>query len=188
MVTMTLIPQSRPLTRADLETMPDDDGHRYELIDGVLVVTPAPRWGHQDVVGRLYLLLSGACPENLQVILAPFDVALADDTVMQPDLLVARFADITERDLPTVPLLAVEVASPSTRLFDLNTKKAKFDEAGIQAFWVVDPEALWLRVWERRDGELVEVAHVSGEETFATHVPFPVEVTPARLRRAAPGA
>ncbi len=187
MVTVTPIPQSRPLTRADLDEMPDD-GHRYELIDGVLVVTPSPRWGHQDVVGRLHLLLSAACPDDLQVVLAPFDVALADDTVMQPDLLVARFADITDRDLPTVPLLAVEVASPSTRLFDLNTKKAKFDESGIPAFWVVDPEALWLRAWERRDGALVEVAHVSGDETFTTDVPFPVTVVPARLRRAASGA
>lgn len=58
MVTMTLIPQSRPMTLADLDGVPDD-GHRYELIDGVLVVTPSPRWGHQDVVGRLHLLLSG---------------------------------------------------------------------------------------------------------------------------------
>lgn len=107
---------------------------------------------------------------------------------MQPDLLVARFADIAERNLPTVPLLAVEVASPSTRLFDLNTKKARFDEAGIEAYWVVDPEALWLRVWERRGGVLAEVADVGGEETFTTQVPFPVEVTPARLRRATPGA
>ena len=184
MVTMTPIPQSRPLTRADLADMPDD-GHRYELIDGVLIVTPSPRWGHQDVVGRLHLLLSEACTPELQVVLAPFDVALADDTVMQPDLLVARFDEITDRDLPSVPLLAIEVASPSTRLFDLNTKKAKFDEAGIEAFWVVDPEALWLRAWERRGGELVEVAHVRGEETFATEVPFPVEITPVTLRRAA---
>ncbi len=45
MGTMTTLPRGRPLTRADLEAMPED-GHRYELIDGVLVVTPAPSWQH----------------------------------------------------------------------------------------------------------------------------------------------
>ena len=54
--TTTGLPFGRPLTRADLETLPDD-GHRYELIDGTLVVSPAPRRGHQVVVGNLYLLL-----------------------------------------------------------------------------------------------------------------------------------
>lgn len=183
MVTMTLTAVPGPLTRAELDAMPDD-GRRHELIDGVLIVTPAPRWGHQDVVGRLYLLLCNACPEQLQVVLAPFDVALSDDTVLQPDLLVAEFADITDRDLPKVPLLAVEVASPSTRLFDLNTKKARYDEAGIGAYWVIDPEARRLRVWERRSNVLVEVADVGPDETFTTDVPFTLEVIPGRLRRA----
>lgn len=49
------------------------------------------------------------CPDELEVLLAPFDVAISDDTVMQPDLLVARRADFTNRDLPMAPLLAVEV-------------------------------------------------------------------------------
>jgi len=101
---------------------------------------------------------------------------------MQPDLLVARRSDFTERDLPQAPILAVEVSSPSTRLFDLNVKKARFDEAGIEAYWVVDPDVPRLRAWERRDGELVQVADVSDEEAFTTTVPFPVEVRPSELR------
>ncbi len=85
---MTTLPFSRPLTRADLETMPDD-GHRYELIDGTLVVSPAPRLGHQTIVGNLHLALRAACPPELAVILAPFAVALADDTEVQPELVPA---------------------------------------------------------------------------------------------------
>ena len=182
MVTVTMLPQSRPLTAADLETMPDD-GHRYELIDGVLVVTPAPGWSHQDVVGSLHVLLYQTCPEDLAVVLAPFDIALAEDTVMQPDILVARRDDITQRNLPTAPLLAVEVASPSTRLFDRNTKKARFELAGTPSFWVVDPDEPSLTVWELHDGEYAEIAHVVGDDTFAASLPFPVDVTPSALRR-----
>ena len=112
MTTVTALPQSRPLTRADLESMPDD-GHRYELLDGTLVVTPAPGNRHQGAVGKLYVALAHACPGNLAVRLAPFDVVLADDTVVQPDLLVTSRSALTERGLPGAPLLAVEVLSPA---------------------------------------------------------------------------
>src|SRR3954470_13652995 len=123
MVHVSLLPQSRPLTRSDLDALPDD-GHRYELIDGALIVTPAPSWQHQTIVGELHVLLHAACPAHLQVLLARFDVVLALNTVVQPDLLVARRSDLTLRDLPTAPLLAVEVLSPSTRLIDLALKRA----------------------------------------------------------------
>ena len=53
------LPRGRPLTREDLDAMPED-GHRYELLDGVLVVSPAPRYLHQLAVGELHLLLHAA--------------------------------------------------------------------------------------------------------------------------------
>lgn len=67
------------------------------------------------MLGELFVLLRAACPADLKVLLAPFDVALAADTVVQPDIVVARRTDLTSRDLPTAPVLAVEVLSPSTR-------------------------------------------------------------------------
>jgi Uma2 family endonuclease len=85
------LPFGRPLTRADLQVLPDD-GHRYELVDGTLVVSPAPRLPHQRMVGNLYMALRAACPPHLEVVLAPFAVALADDTELQPDLLVSARA------------------------------------------------------------------------------------------------
>jgi Uma2 family endonuclease len=78
------LPHGRALTRADLEALPAD-GHRYELLDGVLVVTPPPSWPHQDVVLNLAIALKAACPDGLHVVVAPFAVALADDTELQPD-------------------------------------------------------------------------------------------------------
>lgn len=180
MVTVTTLPRSQPFTRADLEQMPDD-GHRYELVDGALIVTPAPSYRHQDVVGNLYSALKAGCPRHLKVLLAPFDVTLADHTVLQPDLLVARRTDFTERDLPTAPLLAVEVLSPSTRLIDLDLKRARYQAAACLSYWVVDPDALALTAWELRDDAYVEVAQVSGDNEYAARSPYPVSLRPADL-------
>ena len=180
MVDVTLLPRSRPLTREDLEAMPDD-GHRYELIDGALIVTPAPSRRHQRAVGHLHVLLHAACPDDLEVLLAPFDVALAEDTVVQPDVLVAHRRDLTSRDLPVAPLLAVEVLSPSTRHIDLALKRARYEAAGCASYWVIDPDVPSIIAWDLRGSAYVETAHVSGEDTFRPNTPYDVSVVPARL-------
>lgn len=180
MRTVTTVPRSLPLTHADLEAMPDD-GRRHELIDGVLVVTPSPGLRHQVVVGSLFALLKAACPEGLIVLVAPFDVVLDDSTVLQPDLLVARSTDFTERDLPTAPLLAVEVLSPSTRRMDLTLKRARYEAAGCPSYWAVDPAQLTLTAWQLRGGAYVEIAHAELTETAHLRQPFPVDVRPADL-------
>lgn len=167
-------------TRDDLDAMPDD-GRRHELIDGVLVVTPAPGLAHQQVVGELYLLLRQGCPPDLQVLLSPFDVTLSDDTVMEPDLLVARTRDLTTRDLPVPPLLAVEVLSPSTRVVDQTLKRARLEAAGCRSYWLVDPHEPSLLALELVEGAYVEVAHVVGEETWQATQPFEVVLRPSAL-------
>lgn len=182
MVGMPVLPQSRPLTADDLATVPDD-GHRYELVDGTLIVTPAPSTRHQRAVARLLKALLDAAPEHLEVLAAPYDVRLADDTVLQPDVLVCRRADLTEENLPTAPLLAVEVLSPSTRLVDLNLKHGRYEAAGCPSYWVVDPDEPSLRAWDLRDGAYVEIALVTGAEQFSTTLPCAVAVRPGDLVR-----
>jgi Uma2 family endonuclease len=174
------LPRSRPLTYDDLEQMPDD-GHRYELIDGSLVVTPAPSAMHQRAVKRLLLLLDHAAPPDLEVFVAPFDVVLSVSTVMQPDVLVARRADLTEKNLPAAPALAVEVLSPSTRRIDLGTKRLAFESAGVPSYWVVDPAEPSLTVFELDGGTYREVARVTGHEAYTARRPFAAVVVPAEL-------
>jgi len=180
MTAVTTLPWSRPLVRADLDAMPDD-GHRYELIDGVLIVSPAPVPLHQRVVGRLFRLLDDACPDDCEVLIAPLDVVLADDTVMEPDVLVGRRADFTPRDLPAAPLLAVEVLSPSTRRFDLTLKWSRFEAAGVGSYWVVDPDEPSLTAWDLIDGAYQQVARVVGDDRYAAARPYDVVVSPAAL-------
>jgi Uma2 family endonuclease len=178
---VTTLPRSRPLTAADLETVPED-GHRWELVDGTLVVTPAPSRRHQLVSSHLHVLLATHCPPALRVLSAPTDVRLADDTVLLPDLLVVSREEFDD-DQPLRPLLVVEILSPSTRLVDLSLKRSRFELAGIPAYWTVDPDALELRAWELRSSGYVEAAHVSGDETYAATDPIRVDVVPADLVR-----
>ncbi|MFT7837469.1 Uma2 family endonuclease [Saccharothrix sp. BKS2] len=178
---MTHKAYGRPYTVEDLEGMPDD-GHRYELIDGVLIVGPAPGFRHQKVVVKLVGQLDAACPETMHVLMAPFALRPSPSTELQPDVLVARDEDLTEKDLPVAPLLAVEVLSPSTALNDLNNKKAAYERMGVPGYWVVDPHELKLIVFELDVRGCYElVAEVKGEDAFEATLPFPVRIVPATL-------
>ena len=181
MTLVTALPFSRPLVRADLDGLPDD-GHRYELIDGSLIVSPGPRLPHQDAVGSLYLLLRAACPPHLKVVLAPFDVVLADDTVLMPDLLVAPREQFTVQELPGGPLLAVEVLSPSTRRVDLLLKRDRLQAALVPSYWLVDPDAPAVTVLELHDGVYEQVGHVTGGQALEVDRPFRVRLVPAELQ------
>jgi len=169
-------------TEDDLPGMPDD-GNRYEIVDGSLIVTPSPIRRHQRAVVSLARRLADACPPELEVLVAPYDVRISATTVLQPDLLVAPRDDGDQRQLPGPPLLAVEVLSPSTRLIDLGLKRARYEAAGCPVYWVVDPTAPSLIAWELVDGEYVQVARAVGGEPATLGRPFDVSVTPADLVR-----
>lgn len=177
---MTVLPRGREFTRRDLDAMPDD-GNRYELIDGLLIVTPAPGFRHQVAVLELAIRLRAARPEGLQVLTAPFDVALGPGTVLQPDILVARSSDFTETDLPVAPLLAIEVLSPSTRLYDINHKRARLERAGCPDYWVVDPDVPSVTAWTLVDGAYHQVAHAEADHAFEATTPFPITLKPVDL-------
>lgn len=183
MAVVTTLPSGRALRARDLDSIPDD-GHRYELIDGSLVVTPAPSHLHQRAVFELAVALRAACPAGLEVMVAPFEVRLDEHTSLQPDVLVARLSDITSQRLPVPPLLAVEVASPSTRLLDLNYKRARLESAGCSAYWVVDPNVPSIIAWELGpDGTYALTAEVAPDEAHTFTSPFSVTVTPRDLVR-----
>ncbi|HKT02888.1 MAG TPA: Uma2 family endonuclease [Rugosimonospora sp.] len=179
--------EKRPFTRADLARLPDD-GRRYEIIDGDLYMSGAPSARHQRAVGRLYRLLDDACPEGFEVVLGPFEVGLANDTEMRPDLLVARREDLTDKEITRPPALVVEVLSPSTRSADLNAKRWRLERAGTPSYWAVDPgtrpEQARLIVWELAgDGRYRQVADVTGDAAWQVSRPYPVVVVPAALAR-----
>jgi Uma2 family endonuclease len=117
----TELPDDRPLTVEDLDLLPDD-GRKYELDDGVLVVSPAP-------------------------------------------------------------VLAIEIASPSTAIYDRNRKKDVYAGFGIASYWIVAPsqDKPRLTAFELRRGAYREVADISGNESLKARKPFEVQIVPAAL-------
>src|ERR1700685_2276222 len=110
----------------DLEALPED-GFRWELVDGQLLVTPGPRPRHQRAVRRLCRLLTAACPQDLEVVLSPCDWKISSTTVLVPDLMVVR-KDQLDLDEPFTgtPLLVVEVRSPSTAATEQPLKRPQY--------------------------------------------------------------
>jgi Uma2 family endonuclease len=174
--------RGEPFTVDDLERMPED-GRRYELIDGTLIVSPAPNMPHQRVASVLGMLLEGACPDDLVVFAAPVNIRFSFRSAVEPDVVVARAADSTGVRLTQMPLLVAEVLSPDSVLRDLNLKKAAYERFGIPSYWVVDPDVDQpsLRAFELDGGSYVQVADVTGGEMFKAHKPFSVEIVPERL-------
>jgi Uma2 family endonuclease len=170
-----------PFTVEDLDRMPDD-GHRYELIDGMLIVSPAPGLPHQRVAFVLGTLLEQACPEHL-VVFADVGVRIAVNSALEPDVVVAHVSDAGGVRLAQPPVLVAEVLSPDSALRDLNLKKAAYERFGIPSYWVIDPDLdrPGLRSFELRGDSYAEVAHVSGADTFVAERPFRAEIVPGRL-------
>jgi len=132
-----------------------NDGNRYEIVDGVLYMSPAPGRGHQVAVGRLYRHLSMYVEDTRlgEVYIAPFDVELGPQMVVQPDVVVvlnAHLHKITESRVIGAPDLVIEVSSPGTVGHDRDKKKHAYARAGVPEYWIVDPWSRTIEVltWE----------------------------------------
>jgi Uma2 family endonuclease len=133
----------------DLDRFPDDDQH-YELLDGILLVTPAPALRHQSIVTAIMAPLLSAFPPGGPVALAcPGRIQVGRGVRLEPDILAfpaparreANWTDITSW------WLAVEVLSPSTRVYDTEWKRQAYQALGVDEVWLVDPDAERVSVW-----------------------------------------
>ena len=135
----------RLLTAEDLASLPDD-GNRYEVIGGQLIVSPSPTYRHQ----RASLKLGNALDTFLtssgvgQAVAAPMDVHLSNNDVVQPDLLVVlseRSNIIQDRGIKGAPDLVIEILSPSSISNDFLRKSKLYERFGVREYWIVNPES-----------------------------------------------
>ena len=135
-----------------------DDGNRYELLDGDLLVTPAPSWDHQWVLRSLCRVIEGyvATIDTLEFLFAPAAVTFSLRRELQPDLFVfpvapgqhaTRFEDVGHL------VVAVEILSPSTARIDRYRKRTVYQEERVDEYWIVDPSAPMIERWRPGDVE-----------------------------------
>jgi Uma2 family endonuclease len=142
-------------TAERVRTLPDD-GNRYELISGELVVTPAPRGRHQEAVMSLVRRLDPWLQATTagRLLMSPADISLGEDEVLQPDLFVYRTATGGAlRDWADIEalLLVIEVSSPSTARCDRTLKRRRYQRARVPEYWVVDLDARLIERWRPED-------------------------------------
>ncbi len=162
---------SAKYTYEDLQTFPEGDGKRYEIIDGELLVTPSPMSRHQSVLGNFHGLLWAFLQENPigPVLFAPAEVVLSEVNVVEPDLLFlsnTRMDRLTRKNVQGAPDLVMEVLSESTRRTDQIRKRKLYESVDVLEYWIVDPELETVKVY-RKAGDLfdrpVELSSEAGD-------------------------
>jgi Uma2 family endonuclease len=146
-----VMPDFKVWTRQEVLALPDD-GNRYELVDGELLVTPSPRPLHQLAVQAFYERLAPYVRAHrlVTLVLSPADLDLRSGQLVQPDLFVVRPEDgrpLREWSQAGIPLLVVEVLSPSTARFDRVTKRRRYQRSGVASYWIVDLDARLVELW-----------------------------------------
>lgn len=166
------------LTYRDYLELPAKPGYRYEVLAGELIMEPSPLVVHQRVSRELLLLLAvhfrQADPRG-EVFASPLDVTLGDYTVVQPDILYIsgdQRGIIKEARIDGAPLLAIEIISESSRRIDRLRKWQIYEEAGIQHYWLIDPNERTLECLALRDGAYILAAAGMDEESVF-HPDFP---------------
>ena len=129
----------------DYQNLPESETKRYELLEGELVMVPAPNWFHQSIARILFKFLDNFVGENSlgEVRFAPLDVVLSDEIVVQPDIIYIskqRAKIIRKGEVRGAPDLVVEILSPATAKRDRTTKKTLYARYGVTEYWLVDPE------------------------------------------------
>jgi Uma2 family endonuclease len=140
---------------ADMVRALPDDGNRYEVVYGELLVTPAPRPWHQVLVKRLSLALGMYLETHPvgELLSSPADISWGPDVLVQPDVFVVppdEARTLTWSRMRTL-LLVVEVLSPSSARGDRFIKRLRYRQAGVPLYWVVDGDARSVEIWTPAD-------------------------------------
>jgi len=143
-------------TYADYERLPE--GAPYQLIEGELVMSPAPTPDHQSISNRISFELTKVTLEQDlgKVFCAPIDVYLSNTNTYQPDIIFIAQENlklIGDKKIEGAPDLVIEILSPSTAYYDLKRKRRVYETAGVREYWIVDPFERSIEVYENIGGQ-----------------------------------
>lgn len=167
---VTLEPQAKRWTYEDYYRLADDQ--RHEIIDGNLLMSPAPDTWHQNWLNDINLLVTPFVRKRKagQTFIAPIDVVLDQENTVQPDLVFVSANNagiIQRRGIFGVPDLLVELVSPSSVRRDRYDKKDLYARFGVKEYWIGDPANQSLEILTLKDGryDLHCSAEISGKLT-----------------------
>ncbi len=140
---------------ADMVRALPDDGNRYEVVHGELLVTPSPRLLHQEVLGRLGVALWQYLETKSigRVYFSPADISWGPDMLVQPDIFVVPLEEARTMDWAQLKhlRLVVEILSPGTARYDRFTKRLEYQRQGVPLYWIVDADRRHVEVWTPND-------------------------------------
>ena len=181
----TAVPDVYGYTTADLHALPDD-GRRWELIDGSLIVSPSATIDHNAIVRWIAQILEDSAPEGF-VVGTDQSATIDDHNEPRPDVIVAPADYLQQSPFPIEGAqLVVEVISPTSVLRDTETKRALYARAGVPAYWIIVPEAdkptisLAELVLDGQARQYTFATHYT-TDVFETRTPWPVRVDLPRL-------
>ena len=147
----------------------DNDQSWYELINGEVVQKSSPNPHHQEISFELSFVLGSHVKQNKlgKIYCAPIDVFLDGYNSIQPDLLFIptdRLAMVTRDGIEGIPSLVVEIVSPSSGYRDRVTKKAVYEQHGVQEYWLVDPLEELIEIFSLENGQYTLLSAASPNE------------------------
>ena len=174
---MTLVGDITRSYRADDLAETPEDGHRYEVIEGMLLVNAAPIPVHQLIAGHLYRVLYAAVAGTAsRAFMSPVELRISEVTALEPDVVVLPLSSIGAARLGLPVDLVVEVLSPSTARKDRLLKLAVYEEAGIPQYWIADPRAKTVDRYRLVDGRYVADTSLTA---MVAGVEIPIEILTA---------
>jgi Uma2 family endonuclease len=175
------LPDVNGYTTADLHALPDD-GRRWELIDGSLIVSPSATIDHNTIARWIGQILEDTCPADDVVVGTDQSATIDDHNEPRPDVIVAPAEFLRQSPFPMAGTqLVVEVISPTSVLRDTETKRALYARAKVPAYWIVAPDAheptisLAALVLDESAGRYRFVTHYTAD-VFETEIPWPVRI------------
>ena len=154
--------------------LPETAGKRYELIEGELIVNPAPLLRHQRILMKLGSALERYFEEHGggEVLPAAVDVVLSSEHVLEPDLVVVkseRSALLSnQKNIQGAPDIAIEILSEGTRRRDLVVKRRLYEQFGVDEYWIVDPEIDSIHIYRRRGNVFERAADLETGDTMTS--------------------
>ncbi|MBN1351767.1 Uma2 family endonuclease [candidate division KSB1 bacterium] len=163
-----------PLTYKHYLAFPND-GIKKEIIEGDLCMSPAPSLKHQTILKRLAHLLDDYVHQKqlCEIFIAPCDVILSDINVVQPDIVfISRenYSILNELNVQGAPDVVFEISSPSSRETDLIFKKRIYERFGVKEYWIVDPEAEAIEIFQNKENQFQLLAKAVPQQPLVSQL------------------